>query len=30
MILRVVTYNIHRGRGMDGRTRPGRIVDVLR
>jgi endonuclease/exonuclease/phosphatase family metal-dependent hydrolase len=30
MILRVVTYNIHRGRGMDGRTKPGRIVDVLR
>lgn len=28
--LRVVTYNVHRCRGMDGRTRPGRIVDVLR
>ncbi len=27
--LRVVTYNIHRGRGMDGRTRPRRAIDVL-
>jgi endonuclease/exonuclease/phosphatase family metal-dependent hydrolase len=27
--LRVVTYNIHKCRGMDGRVRPGRIVDVL-
>ena len=27
--LRVVTYNIHRSRGMDRRTRPQRIVDVL-
>jgi endonuclease/exonuclease/phosphatase family metal-dependent hydrolase len=30
MRLRVVTYNIHRGKGMDGRVRPGRIADVLR
>jgi endonuclease/exonuclease/phosphatase family metal-dependent hydrolase len=28
--LRVVTYNIHRGRGMDRRTRPERIAAVLR
>jgi endonuclease/exonuclease/phosphatase family metal-dependent hydrolase len=28
--LRVVTYNIHRGRGMDRRTRPDRIAAVLR
>ncbi|MGQ0732553.1 MAG: endonuclease/exonuclease/phosphatase family protein [Acidobacteriota bacterium] len=27
--LRVVTYNIHRCRGMDGRTRPQRIAAVL-
>jgi len=27
--LRLVTYNIHRCRGMDGRTRPDRIVDVI-
>src|SRR5690606_6585427 len=27
--LRLVTYNIHKCRGMDGRTRPDRIVDVL-
>ena len=27
--LRVVTYNIHRSRGMDRRTRPERIADVL-
>lgn len=27
--LRVVTYNIHRCRGMDRRVHPGRIVDVL-
>src|SRR5437868_11699595 len=27
--LRVVTYNIHKCRGMDRRTRPQRIVDVL-
>jgi endonuclease/exonuclease/phosphatase family metal-dependent hydrolase len=27
--LRVATYNIHRGRGMDGRTRPDRIAAVL-
>src|SRR6188508_2505481 len=30
MRLRVVTYNIHRGRGLDGRVKPGRIADVLR
>ncbi|MBI3895155.1 MAG: endonuclease/exonuclease/phosphatase family protein [Acidobacteria bacterium] len=27
--LRVVTYNIHKCRGLDRRVRPGRIVDVL-
>ncbi|MCC7009232.1 MAG: endonuclease/exonuclease/phosphatase family protein [Acidobacteria bacterium] len=27
--VRVVTYNIHRSRGLDRRTRPERIVDVL-
>ncbi|TAK15129.1 MAG: hypothetical protein EPO35_08305, partial [Acidobacteria bacterium] len=27
--LRIVTYNVHRGRGMDRRTRPERIADVL-
>jgi endonuclease/exonuclease/phosphatase family metal-dependent hydrolase len=27
--LRVVTYNVHRCRGMDRRTRPERIIDVL-
>jgi endonuclease/exonuclease/phosphatase family metal-dependent hydrolase len=27
--LRVVTYNIHRGRGLDRRTRPERIAEVL-
>src|SRR5207237_10853410 len=28
--LRVVTYNIHRCRGLDGRTVPRRSIDVLR
>jgi endonuclease/exonuclease/phosphatase family metal-dependent hydrolase len=28
--LRVATYNIHRCRGLDGRTRPDRIAAVLR
>ncbi len=28
--LRVVTYNTHKSRGMDGRIRPERIVEVLR
>jgi len=28
--VRIVTYNIHKCRGMDGRIRPGRIVQVLR
>jgi endonuclease/exonuclease/phosphatase family metal-dependent hydrolase len=28
--LRIVTYNIHRSRGMDRRTRPTRVADVLR
>lgn len=28
--LRVATYNIHRCRGMDGRTSPERIADVIR
>lgn len=27
--LRVVTYNVHKCRGLDRRVRPGRIVDVL-
>ncbi|HSB12745.1 MAG TPA: endonuclease/exonuclease/phosphatase family protein [Blastocatellia bacterium] len=30
MRIRVVTYNIHRCRGLDRRVRPARIVDVLR
>jgi endonuclease/exonuclease/phosphatase family metal-dependent hydrolase len=28
--LRIVTYNIHRSRGMDRRTRPRRVAEVLR
>ena len=28
--LRIATYNIHRCRGLDGRTNPGRIADVIR
>jgi endonuclease/exonuclease/phosphatase family metal-dependent hydrolase len=28
--LRIATYNVHRCRGMDGRTRPDRIAAVLR
>jgi endonuclease/exonuclease/phosphatase family metal-dependent hydrolase len=28
-VLRVATYNIHRSRGLDGRTRPERIAEVL-
>jgi endonuclease/exonuclease/phosphatase family metal-dependent hydrolase len=28
--LRVATYNVHRCRGLDGRVRPERIVEVLR
>jgi endonuclease/exonuclease/phosphatase family metal-dependent hydrolase len=28
--LRVATYNIHRCRGLDGRTNPGRIAEVIR
>ena len=28
--LRIVTYNVHRCRGIDNRERPSRIVDVLR
>jgi endonuclease/exonuclease/phosphatase family metal-dependent hydrolase len=27
--LRVVTYNVHKCRGLDGRVRPGRIVEIL-
>jgi endonuclease/exonuclease/phosphatase family metal-dependent hydrolase len=27
--IRVATYNIHKCKGLDGRVRPGRIVDVL-
>jgi endonuclease/exonuclease/phosphatase family metal-dependent hydrolase len=30
MKLRVMTYNVHRCRGIDGKLRPNRIVDVLR
>ena len=30
MRLRIATYNVHRCRGIDGRRRPDRIVDVLR
>ena len=30
MRLRVVTYNVHKCRGMDGRTSAARIADVLR
>jgi endonuclease/exonuclease/phosphatase family metal-dependent hydrolase len=29
-VLRVATYNVHRCRGLDGRTRPERIAAVLR
>lgn len=29
-VFRVATYNIHKGRGMDGRIRPHRIAQVLR
>ena len=28
--LRIATYNIHRSRGMDRRTAPARIAEVLR
>lgn len=28
--IRVVTYNVHKCRGLDGRVRPGRIAEVLR
>lgn len=28
--LRIATYNIHRCRGLDGRTRPNRIAQVIR
>ena len=28
--LRVATYNIHRCRGLDGRTNPARIAEVIR
>jgi endonuclease/exonuclease/phosphatase family metal-dependent hydrolase len=28
--LRIATYNIHRSRGLDGRTRPDRIAEVIR
>src|SRR5215216_2769344 len=30
MRLRIVTYNVHKCRGLDRRVRPARIVDVLR
>src|ERR1700745_2549864 len=29
-ILRVATYNVHKCRGMDRRTQPERIADVMR
>jgi endonuclease/exonuclease/phosphatase family metal-dependent hydrolase len=29
LVLRVATYNVHRCRGLDGRTRPQRIAEVL-
>jgi endonuclease/exonuclease/phosphatase family metal-dependent hydrolase len=29
-VIRVATYNIHKCRGMDGRTRPQRVAEVLR
>jgi endonuclease/exonuclease/phosphatase family metal-dependent hydrolase len=28
--LRIATYNIHRARGLDGRTNPARIAEVIR
>ena len=28
--LRIATYNIHRCRGLDGRTNPARVADVIR
>src|SRR5262245_37678917 len=28
--IRIVTYNTHKSRGLDGRTRPQRIVKVLK
>ena len=28
--IRIATYNIHKCRGLDGRTRPNRIAEVLR
>jgi endonuclease/exonuclease/phosphatase family metal-dependent hydrolase len=28
--LRIATYNVHRCRGLDGRTNPARIADVIR
>ena len=28
--IRVLTYNIHRARGLDGQLRLDRIIDVLR
>jgi endonuclease/exonuclease/phosphatase family metal-dependent hydrolase len=28
--MRITTYNIHKCRGLDGRVRPGRIVNVLK
>jgi endonuclease/exonuclease/phosphatase family metal-dependent hydrolase len=29
-VLRVATYNTHKGRGIDGRIRPSRVAEVLR
>ena len=29
-VLRVATYNTHKGRGLDGRIRPSRVAEVLR
>lgn len=28
--LRIATYNVHRCRGLDGRTNPGRVAEVIR
>lgn len=28
--IRIATYNVHRCRGLDGRTRPGRTAEVIR
>jgi len=30
LLLRIATYNVHKCRGLDGRTHPGRIASVLK